>query len=679
MLKRKTWMKIVLLLVIAILIEICIFNFRSIQSLFYTEHELTGYDFSDETQLVKGNTYKVTTNGVKYIELLNINEEVKNIHLNIEYYDEDDIFQPLDITLSATDAAHELYFTLPERTMINSTPKSQYMTLDLSGKSEKLKIRLDVEKGNTIVINSISINSHIPMYFSIERVLILFFGMLIVYILRPSSVIYKYKCKENSTYQILIVTGLILVQVVFFAFLVNSNPQFVSPVWKHHQQYQMLAHSISEGHVYLDEDPPSALAAMDNPYDRESRIKVLKEADQSYIWDAAYYNGKYYVYFGIVPELVFYLPYYLIFHEDFSTYMGIFITGVFFIIAVYGLISQIIKRWFKNTPFAVYAVISTIFINCCGILYLMARPDFYSLPIIMGVTFSLLGLYFWMSYLNKTRGIKLLAGSLCMALVAGCRPTLLIGSFLAVPLFWNTIFKERRLFSRKNIKDTLCFCIPYIIIAAGIMYYNGIRFSSVFDFGANYNLTTNDMTNRGFKLDRIPLGIYMYLFQLPVITADFPFIKAASFTTNYLGMTIYENMFGGLVAGNIFLYAGFFIRTVKNKLKEKEAWLFTCLCGIFTVVLVIADTQIAGILYRYVSDFGWLVFLFATMIMLALYEKAYHRKLEKYLIYFLIISMIVGLLYSTLLNFTTTANLNTIYKTYPELFYKLKYFIQFWL
>ena len=33
---------------------------------------------------------------------------------------------------------------------------------------------------------------------------------------------------------------------------------------------------------------------------------------QTYKWDRAFYNGKYYCYFGIVPALVFYLPYYLV-------------------------------------------------------------------------------------------------------------------------------------------------------------------------------------------------------------------------------------------------------------------------------------------------------------------------------------------------------------------------------
>lgn len=36
------------------------------------------------------------------------------------------------------------------------------------------------------------------------------------------------------------------------------------------------------------------------------------------------------------------------------------------------------------------------------------------------------------------------------------------------------------------------------------MWYNAARFGSPFDFGANYNLTSNDMTRRGFAVGASP-------------------------------------------------------------------------------------------------------------------------------------------------------------------------------
>ena len=51
---------------------------------------------------------------------------------------------------------------------------------------------------------------------------------------------------------------------------------------------------------------------LENPYDALNRDSDLINRDEDYLWDAAYYNGKFYVYFGILPVLVIFLPFYLI-------------------------------------------------------------------------------------------------------------------------------------------------------------------------------------------------------------------------------------------------------------------------------------------------------------------------------------------------------------------------------
>ena len=60
------------------------------------------------------------------------------------------------------------------------------------------------------------------------------------------------------------------------------------------------------------------LKSLSNPYDYRLRSMTLEPAGVSYLWDAAYYIGRYYVYFGIVPELLFFLPYYLATGNDLS-------------------------------------------------------------------------------------------------------------------------------------------------------------------------------------------------------------------------------------------------------------------------------------------------------------------------------------------------------------------------
>ena len=42
---------------------------------------------------------------------------------------------------------------------------------------------------------------------------------------------------------------------------------------------------------------------MRNPYDRTVRNELVANSDEKVLWDAAYYNGRYYVYFGFGQPL----------------------------------------------------------------------------------------------------------------------------------------------------------------------------------------------------------------------------------------------------------------------------------------------------------------------------------------------------------------------------------------
>ena len=71
--------------------------------------------------------------------------------------------------------------------------------------------------------------------------------------------------------------------------------------------------------------------------------------------------------------------------------------------------------------------------------YLFVRPYIYEYAIVCGTSLLMLALWFWLSAANtavERRGAllaKLALGSLCMALVAGCRPQMELFAVLALP------------------------------------------------------------------------------------------------------------------------------------------------------------------------------------------------------------------------------------------------------
>ena len=56
------------------------------------------------------------------------------------------------------------------------------------------------------------------------------------------------------------------------------------------------------------------------------------------------------------------------------------------------------------------------------------------------------------------------------------------------------------------------------------MYYNYIRFGSIFEFGASYQMTVNDMLNLKNRFMSIGTGLVCNLFGIPIFMTSFPFI-----------------------------------------------------------------------------------------------------------------------------------------------------------
>lgn len=679
-----------IIFIIALAAKIFLFNYKSIMSLMNREVEVDDFSLGKGLSSEGGKSFKITGRE-SYIEITQLDEHISNICLDVEItggygYDADSafngVFDVMPVEIYANDDAHAQYFKLGERKLVHNVSQSRYMVTHLSGKTQRIKIQFNKDTDTVFSIRKLSYNARVPMHISVIRVLAVLALMSAIYILRPSSRAYSVVYNTRSTKQKAVKLMLFAAVGVVFFVLANANPYFVYPRWEHHYQYQMLAEAFSDGQVSLKDEPSAAIKTMENPYDTGLRASLGIE----YKWDRAYYNGKYYVYYGVLPELIFYFPFYRLTGMDFSTNAGIYITGIFFLAGIFFLMESIVIRWFKKTPFILYLLAVLMASVGSGALAVMMRPDFYSLPIIMAVALSVWGLGFWIRSKdardkNRLSPGMLAAGSLCMALVAACRPQLLVVSFVAVLLFFDDVFKKKILILGRKFANTAAFVLPYIIVAAGVMYYNYIRFGSPFDFGANYNLTTNDMTHRGFVAGRTFLGLFYFLFQMPQTSAVFPFTGSVTVSTGYLGTTVTEYMYGGIMACNIWLLPVLLVLINKKELwnNKKVISVLRALCA-SAVIIVIADTQMAGILARYIMDFGWILFVAAAAVCFALWD--YFRKYgnsayKKIFAYFLIIAFIQGICYNFLRIFATDTE--CIIESNPEFYYRIMHTIAFWM
>ncbi len=668
-------------LLVASILEVTIFNFRHYESLMFKgTNDLIHYNLSEGIECT--DVCRIVDKENAYIEIYNIDKKMDNLYL--DFKSNDLLF--MDYEVAFTDEANKLYVTSEERHYVSDILSSHYIKINPSGRVGNLKINILNSNGN-FKIDKIMINKEVPLLINNLRLIMVLLFIFLIFLINPKNNLYnlKHDFKKSSLITLVIIG--ILSGILCFSTLLNSK-SYNDTQTSQYSQYKNLAKSLSKGKFYLDLKVSDKLLDLDNPYDTNYRDIILRRY-KDYYWDYSYYNGKYYSYFGIVPCLLTYLPCHLITHSDLPNYLAMSIGLIFLISVSFYFMKQILTKYFPKASYMWYVILSIFFLVSSGLITFAGEPTFYNMPIVYGLSFSLLGLSFWLKATMKDLDSKYLGlGSLCMALVAGCRPQLLLGSFFAIPLFWDYVFKKRELFSKKSIKETFWLCFPYIIVASLLMYYNYSRFGSIFDFGANYNLTTNDMTKRGFRFDRIFTGLYYFLLAPGQIILKFPFIKALPeelvlsgvstfepLNISYVGVTIYESMYGGFLFINLICILGLFFYKFKKQINNKELFSLCFIAVISSLLIIIADTEMAGILPRYLADFGWLLSLSTVIVILSLLKnKKLSLEIKKLLITFIVISIVYNLL-TFFLHKDTFSN----YSILGYIYYQIYYLFMFWL
>lgn len=332
-------------------------------------------------------------------------------------------------------------------------------------------------------------------------------------------------------------------------------PMSLSPVWngeipEHRNQFEVLAESILDGRFDLDYgDMDPKLLEMENPYDPEMRI----ELDVHYHYDHAFYNGKYYMYFGIVPVLMLFLPFRLITGSPLTTYHATQIFAALFIAGLFSLFYFLAKKFFRTMSFAVCLSLSAA-MSVMSVWYMSKAPALYCTAIAAGICAEIWSLFFfakavWGGGSERRSTVYGILGSLSGALAFGCRPTVALANLLAVPMFFCYIkqrtagsadcpyVKERKL-DTGLLKQILAVLLPYILIGILLMLYNYVRFGNFFEFGQSYQLTKADQSGYGsvaaqFGPIRILDGVLQNFIATAPLKYTFPFISACSVFFNF--------------------------------------------------------------------------------------------------------------------------------------------------
>jgi hypothetical protein len=155
-----------------------------------------------------------------------------------------------------------------------------------------------------------------------------------------------------------------------------------------------------------------------------------------FLLDASYYQGKYYLYFGPVPALVLLLPYNLVTGWD----LPLPLVALLFAAAGFGLsvawFRVLQREFFPSAPVLLQFVGMAVLGLGNLAPVVLVRPLFYEVAALAGYAFTQAGLLAaTLAWLRPARaGRWLLAASLCAGLAAGCRPNLIVGAAVYLPL-----------------------------------------------------------------------------------------------------------------------------------------------------------------------------------------------------------------------------------------------------
>lgn len=619
------------MVVISIFIEVCFFNFESLRSRIYEPYssELNIY-YETEFKYQDGIYVLNSNESYSTIEIYDIDSNIENIYVDFEIEGSNGL---CNVEYLISDEGNAALYLLNNSTITwnSDALSSKYTKINSYGTVHKILIKVYNTYSETIKINSISLNVHRPLFISKIRLIVMVGIMYIASLFLGKNNILDVTFNNiESGKKKLFICVLIFIQIFISVSVGTINDELVQK--KYNEQYKELTNSLINGKVNLDIDVDEKLLKLENPYDLSSRL----ESGTEYNHDTAFYKGKYYVYFGVAPVIIYYLPYKLITGIYLCDYIVNIIDFIILSISIIFLFKNICEKYFKNTPVIIYGLLSLIAINACGSISLLSEPRIYTVPILMALAYACLGLCLWVNSKkeNKINNWLVALGSLSIGIAIASRPQFGLFAFFAFVIFFDEIKNIRH-----NIVPFIFALAPFIIVGSLLMYYNYIRFESPFDFGANYNLTLNDMTHRGFRLDRILDGLFYYLFQPQPLQGTFPYVSQVKVSSDYVGNLIKEYSFGGLFFIHPVTSASLLLYKSKKNFKDKKLFYFGLISIIFGLIIVVLDTQMAGLLERYFADFS-IYFIFASLLVILSFIDVTNLNKEKlYKILFVICAL----------------------------------------
>ena len=602
----------------ALALEATAFNFQSYLKLFAgPELNIVGASPDDPNVILtsagtpadmiseEDETAKTQSAGVGFKKL---DMNVTSVFVNVGFGDAETV----DMIISWTDEMSNANSL--KKKLIKRMPQDNYTALQPCGKVSELKVMFTggARESKSIEIRDVALNKRIPFYFSGLRAaawsLVVFAAICLFrkeQRAKAAFYLFEYKFNPADLKQNLIYALLVIILIMFSWVCVYSSyteKYMENPV---HKQYnKFLVDALSEGRTWLNYGDAAKLLKAERPYDNNYRIANGYKFNDAVMWEWAWYKGKFYCYFGVVPAAILYLPYKTVTGEYLSMRAGIIAFSSLIIILMALLWRFCVKKYMPNSPFAFYILSFLTLFFASGIFSQLRFTRLYCVVQLGGVMFALAGIYLLLKSTDneKVNRLKLFFACLCLALVVGCRPNMIFVSILVPFVLWKY----------RSWKLLPFVVIPYVIVAIPLCVYNYVRFESIFEFGAKYNLTglttTSPVLNPIGTVIKTILSVAAYLFFPYKYSLYFPFVENLPAPGNsgvILGIVNNIGTGGGIANFPIVLCLPYIFKNIAPK--DTRALFLTF--AVIGAIIITFSSFILGFSGRYLFDFAFFLIL----------------------------------------------------------------------
>ena len=642
MMKSATlkYKKILLMLLVVVLVELFFFNsqtYDSMENISVPLSEIQNFEFQNGKMNGQGDV--VQDPGTDYVRLiLDVpGKRINNLKIDVSCVDPqgnpvNDI--PCDVGFAIQEnvlfggknpdgsGMFEWHVTgCTVKSVFHEIESSHYLRTESTGETRKCILVFYDPSGkyDTFRIYNIEFNAFRPLFISPLRMLCIFAVVLIFYFLFIDEQMRKCETLKLSK------RGRIILLVAFAAFAVFA---FVWPslnkrvMEDDYVPYAMLARSFLEGRTSVGGPVPDYISATEGQ-------PAYWRFDDAMIdmYDYSFHGEKYYVYFGVLPCVLFFLPYLLLTGHDMPNTYAVSALCVIAVALIYFLLKAVIEKWYRHATLQLHILLSAVFAVGMYLPVFITGPEHYQIPILAGCNLIFAGIIFIIKSgtENKRPYLTLVLGSLCLALVSLCRPAMLIFSLLIMCIPAGMVLSSAKGRDKKRtVKVGLCMVVPFMVCASICMIYNYVRFGSVLEFGFENNLTSIPV---GYDDIFMPYAIYKciyeYLIKPPTLDLSFPFIASESAYICENGLEfVVSKISGGLIGMFPCLLAIPFMSVYKEKLKSKHLFIqMLILMASGLGIMLFSAIYSLYITNRYVAEFSWTLFLPAAVVLLEMEES----------------------------------------------------------